>query len=71
MVDRVQITQATNEEKLTVRLITRLYTGRGVNTRDLQPSVGYYTRLKPAVRLYTRINTGRGVNTRDFNLFKE
>jgi hypothetical protein len=51
------------------------HTGRGVNTRDLQPSVGYITRLKPSVGLYTRIlpsvglytriHTCRGVSTRD------
>jgi hypothetical protein len=41
------------------------HTGRGVNTRDLQPSVGYSTRLMPSVGLYTRIHTCRGVSTRD------
>ena len=66
MVDRAEIAQVMNEK--TYRGVNHeIYTVRGVNTRDLQPSVGYSTRLMPSVGLYTRIHTCRGVYTREFN----
>jgi hypothetical protein len=68
MVDRAEITQVTNEKKTYRGVNHEIYTVRGVNTRDLQPSVGYSTRWIPSVGLYTRFYTYRGVNTRGFNL---
>jgi hypothetical protein len=63
MVDRAEITQTMNEEAYR-GANHETYTVRGVNTRDLQPSVGYSTRLKPSVGLYTRILPAVGLYTR-------
>jgi hypothetical protein len=58
MVDRAEITQLTNERKLTVELITRFI-----------PSVGLTHEIhNPPWGIYTRIYTCRGVNTRRLHL---